>query len=185
MGYIDNVADGSFKTTGDGNVLFYPYGVWGKGYVIPNIEKKQEIRKRLKRLHFFTLAVLIPVVSLAFPAIRILLNSLWITVLIFIVAIAGLSLAEYVFRKQFAKGLTPVDEKLTVWEVMQDSAKSQSIIFLLVFEIISLLFTVASIWVMINTNLAWYFRLNGVVGFLIFGFCCIVFGYIISLKNKK
>ena len=45
MGYFDGLTDGIFKTDSEGRFLFYPWGVLGKGYVLPDDSKKQEVRQ--------------------------------------------------------------------------------------------------------------------------------------------
>ncbi len=48
MGYFDALAESSFKQT-DGSWCFYPYGVLGRGYVIPTEQEHLEIRSFVKR----------------------------------------------------------------------------------------------------------------------------------------
>ena len=36
MGYFDGLTDGVFKTDSEGKFLFYPWGVPGKGYILPD-----------------------------------------------------------------------------------------------------------------------------------------------------
>ena len=45
MSYFDGLTDGVFKTDPEGKFLFYPWGVLGKGYVLPDDSKKQQLRK--------------------------------------------------------------------------------------------------------------------------------------------
>ncbi len=185
MGFIDNIADGNFKTTDNGVVLFYPQGIWGKGYIVPNVEKRQELRRAVKKLHFFTLVVVIPVLAIVFPILKALSSPFGIIVSTYLAMGFVLTVAEYFFRKQLAQGLTAVSEKLTTWETMQHFAKSQSIELILLLEAGSLLFTAGSTWAMLNRHLVWYLRLNGVLGTLFFGFCSLIAGYMIVVKNKK
>src|SRR5438552_8459156 len=48
MGYFDALAGGSFKQI-DGRWVFYPWGVVGRGYVIPTEQRYVEIRSWVKR----------------------------------------------------------------------------------------------------------------------------------------
>ncbi len=185
MGFIDNIVDGNFKTTDNGVVLFYPQGIWGKGYVVPNVEKRQELRRALKKLHFFSLVVVIPILAIVFPILQALSSPFGIIVTTYLAMGFVLTVAEYFFRKQLARGLTAVSEKLTIWETMQHSAKSQSIDLLLLLEVGSMLCTAGSVWAMLNRQLVWYLRLNGVLGTLFFGFGSLVAGYMIVVKNKE
>jgi hypothetical protein len=47
MGYFDGLTDAVFKIDREGKLLFYPWGVLGRGYVLPNDSKKQQVRKFL------------------------------------------------------------------------------------------------------------------------------------------
>jgi hypothetical protein len=131
MGLLDSLANTSFKTTDDGITLFYPYGIWGKGYVVPTIEKRQEIVVKLKRFIAITFAVIIPVGSIVFAITKTFSPSGWITGLIFLLSFAVLSFIDQFARKQIVKDLMPVDDKLTLSETLKHSAKSQSIVLLL------------------------------------------------------
>lgn len=48
MGILDALAAGAFKTDAEGRILFFPWARYGRGYVIPTAEEREELRKRLK-----------------------------------------------------------------------------------------------------------------------------------------
>lgn len=50
MDYFSDL-DTSIKTDSEGNILYFPWGVLGKGYVLPTDLKKQEFR-RFEKLSF-------------------------------------------------------------------------------------------------------------------------------------
>ena len=62
MGYFDALTEGSFRTTQDGRRLFFPWGPWGRGYVVPSEEQYQQLQQKLKA---FMIAAIFPVVGLA------------------------------------------------------------------------------------------------------------------------
>ena len=103
MGYFDGIVDGNFKTTDDGVLLYYPFGVLGKGYVIPTNEKKQEIRKRLKWLYAVSLILIIASASSLAPSVLILSIPWWIVGIIYVLVVLGLSLVSYFIAKGFTK----------------------------------------------------------------------------------
>ena len=88
MSYFDGIVDGSFKTSEDGALLYYPFGILGKGYVIPNIEKKQEIRKRLK--WSFAISSILMIASASSLALFVIFYSirLWIAGIIYFLIIS-------------------------------------------------------------------------------------------------
>ncbi len=184
MRYFDGIVDGTFKTTNDGVVIFYPYSIFGAGYIIPSIEKKQEIRKQLKRFVFFSLMVIIISAYLLFLPLKILSLPWWIAGSIYLAIIAGLGLADCILSKRLINGLMQVDQKMTLAESYQNSAKSHNIVVLVMLEIVSVAFVIAGIWMILDPSMAWYFRLNGVLSILFFGLGGVVIGYMIKVKNK-
>jgi|EndMetStandDraft_5_1072996.scaffolds.fasta_scaffold652672_1 hypothetical protein len=62
MGYFDALTESSFRTTQDGHRLFFPWGPWGRGYVVPSEKQYQRLHQKLKA---FMMAALIPVIGLA------------------------------------------------------------------------------------------------------------------------
>ena len=44
MGYFDGLASGIIKKDKDNNPVYYPWGVLGKGYVLPSAERETEIK---------------------------------------------------------------------------------------------------------------------------------------------
>lgn len=185
MGYFNGIVDGSFKTTEDGVLLYYPFGVLGQGYVIPTNEKKQEIRKRLKWLYAISLILIIGSASSFVPSVLILSIPWWIVGIIYLLVGLGLLVVSYFVAKGFTKGLTSVGKKLTIAESYQNSAKSHNAFTLVVAEIGSLLLVLAGMWMIFDNHLVWYLRLNGVLSVLFFGLCSVVIGYMIKVKIQK
>lgn len=48
MGYYDRLIDTCFKTDDEGKILFYRFGIFEKGYILPDEAKKQQIRRFVK-----------------------------------------------------------------------------------------------------------------------------------------
>ena len=185
MSYFDGIVDGSFKTSEDGALLYYPFGILGKGYVIPNIEKKQEIRKRLK--WSFAISSILMIASASSLALFVIFYSirLWIAGIIYFLIISGIWFAGYFISKEFTKGLAPVGNKLTVAESYQNSAKSHNIFTLIAFEILCLVFVVTGVKILFDSQVTWIFRLVGVLTILFLGVGSIVIGYMIKVKINK
>ena len=59
MGYFDGLTSGSFKTTGDGRRLFFPWGVLGGGYAIASEAAYQRLRQQVKAYMVVTLVLVI------------------------------------------------------------------------------------------------------------------------------
>jgi hypothetical protein len=48
MGYLDGLRDVSFNTDEKGNIIFFPWGIFGKGYIIP-AHQNDQFRLTIKR----------------------------------------------------------------------------------------------------------------------------------------
>jgi hypothetical protein len=59
MGYFDGLIEGNFKTAADGQRLFPPWGVWGKGRVLADARTEQRIRRFLKVYYMVSLPLVI------------------------------------------------------------------------------------------------------------------------------
>lgn len=104
MGYFKRLSDSSFKTDSHGNTIFYPWGIIGKGYVLPDKKTEDKIRKFVIWYHFTGLIVIL--VTGAFL-------GLWIVSLLFLpIAV----LVWCVQSKRFIMGLPQSDEKLSYKE---------------------------------------------------------------------
>ena len=121
MGYLDAKSNALFKTAENGNLLFYPRGYWGKGYILPDEETKIRIKKFIKKYMAIALLVIFGSVILLGPEISPLV---WLPVLL-----------TFYFVKlgKFTTGLSVSEEKLTFVESITNSAKSDSLVMLIFF----------------------------------------------------
>ena len=51
MSYFDGLVNAAFKKTEDGKVAYYPWGVMGKGLVIPDEVHERQLRKFIKAFY--------------------------------------------------------------------------------------------------------------------------------------
>ena len=61
--YFEGLIEGSFKTAADGQRLFYPWGVLGKGYVLLGVQAEQRIRRFMKIYYMVSLPLVFITVS--------------------------------------------------------------------------------------------------------------------------
>ena len=47
MGYFDAITSKSFKSDADGNTVFFPYGILGKGRVVADLDSTEQVKKFL------------------------------------------------------------------------------------------------------------------------------------------
>ena len=60
-GYFKAISNMPFKKGTDGNTLFYPFGIFGKGYILPNEKIERKIRKSFMVFNIISLLIAIPV----------------------------------------------------------------------------------------------------------------------------
>ena len=64
MGYFDALASASFKRDDTGNHLFFPFGAFGKGFVLPSDESVAALKRTVKRQLMVALPAVLVVVAL-------------------------------------------------------------------------------------------------------------------------
>jgi len=168
MGYFDGLIDGSMKEDEHGRTVFYPFGVLGKGKVIPSDEEKQDLRNFIKRFYQF----LFPLMILGGCTV----GWLWTAV----ASSAVLVPYYYVLHKKI-RNFSTASSRLTFAESLRNSALSYGGLTLWVLFLASLAFVLAAIFVAVSSHDSDMFIL---IGALIFTFCSLVFGMMIRLKNK-
>jgi len=64
MGYFDGLTSGYFKTARDGRRLFFPWGVWGRGYVVGSELDYERLRGQIKIFVIAGMALMLGSVAL-------------------------------------------------------------------------------------------------------------------------
>ena len=122
MGFFDNLTDMTmvFKKDDDGKLLFYPRIAFGKGYILPGDEKKEEIHRFVKRYYMVTLPLIFAVGIIA-------LYTKWLyTVPAWCLLMVGLLLWFKSRITQFTKDLSVAEKRGAFTEVYREGAKSKS-----------------------------------------------------------
>jgi hypothetical protein len=167
MGYFDGLADASFKQDSNGNSVFYPWGVMGKGRILPDEATKTKLRKFVIRYY----QIILPI------AILLGIFRLWLPAFVILTA---LTLGFYFYIGQLTKNCPVCTEKLTLKESYKNSANSHNTLMLWLMLAASLLFVVGGMWMFIKGRL---FLGLGVVVF--FGLCSAAFILMIKVKRNK
>lgn len=127
MKHFDRFFDGTFKTQEDGTTLFYPNGVWGKGYIISDAKRVEELRVSVRRTSFWSYIITyIP----AYVLILAIFNSPWPWQIFFVILLVVL-LASLIFvwdriTKTWTNGLTIAKSRISLLESYQISAQTLS-----------------------------------------------------------
>ena len=169
MGYFDGLASGIIKKDKNNNSVYYPWGVLGKGYVLENEQKEQEIKKMV--ILFYQL----------FFAVFILFAILFRNLPIFSISSIGL-LAWVLFKShQLTKSCPKSDEKLTLKEGYTNSAKAHNIWVLYVLLVVSVLFTLLGLLLLVAGKAA----LPSLLLIILFGASAAAIGYMIRVKKQN
>lgn len=114
MGYFRSLTNSSFKQGDNGESLFYPWGVLGKGYILESVEQENKIRNYLTNYYIVSLLSIIIIGAFL---------GLWI-VLVPLVPIVFI--AWWPITKALTRGLKETGIKLTVKENFEKQLKGKN-----------------------------------------------------------
>jgi hypothetical protein len=169
MGYFDALTSSCFKTAHDGRKLFFPWGVLGRGYVIPSNADYERLRGQLK---IYTIVSLLLIIAAA--AFRNYLAAFGIA--------AILILFYFGWARYLMRGLQPSEERMSLNESMATQAVHHGAIGLWVLEIISLLFVAIGLFMFFTDPSGHLLALGSII---FFGFCAVVLMRMIMLRRRS
>ena len=169
MGYFDGLASGIIKKDKDNNPVYYPWGVLGKGYVLPSAERETEIKNMV--ILFYQLFF-----GVFFVHLFLLKNAL-----IFALLVLALVIWFLVKSKQLTKDCPKSGEKLTLKEGYTNSAKAHNKTVLWILLVVAFIATLGGIALLFSGK---QFIL-GLIMTLLFGASSAAIYYMIQVKNKQ
>jgi len=171
MGYFEGLTSRKFKTDKEGNTIFYPYGIFGKGYILPN-GKKEQIQLFIIRyeLIFMTIFIVTAIIfNLTFVILLVLCPFYYL----------GYAIWLNLLTKTFKKS----NVKLTFSESIANSARAHNLSTLWLLAIICFLFIVAGIYIIGQSPKGLYI---GILSIAFFGFGgCVIFKMIEIKKEDQ
>lgn len=126
MGFIDNLSEGLFKKDSEGRFVYYPWGIWGDGFVVNSQEKLIQIQGYTNKFYI----VVFPVILIAKFVI-----GIWSLLLLLI-----FFFWYYFTIKRLIGKLEKVTEAKKISEFYKNSSKKFSFLRLVGGEIFSLVF---------------------------------------------
>ena len=166
MGYFDFLADAAFSKGASGNTLYYPWRAFGSGFIIESEETHEQIRKFYKKMYMVMLVgIVTSQMALGFwPSAALLpFCGVW----------------YYFAVKKITKELPRTTEKFRFAESLKNPAKSLNWPTLILLEVFSIGFVAGGIWLLQSGRDQLF--LFASIG--LFGFCGVVFGYMIWVKH--
>jgi hypothetical protein len=169
MGYFDGLASGIFKKNKQNQSVYYPWGVLGKGYVLPDTERETAIKNMV--IMFYQL----------FFAILIMFFIIFNNMLTFGIGTLGLVVWFLYKSKQLTKDCPVSTEKLTLKEGYTNSAKAHNMWVLYALLAVSVIFTLIGLVLLIGGRSVGAGLFLGIL----FGACCAAFVYMIRVKKQQ
>jgi len=169
MGFFDGLTNGIFKRDKNGNMVFFPWGVLGRGRILPDEITESKVRGFVRRYYQVTLPMIIGVgvvVGWAWSFLLVPIFGAWF----------------YFGTKSLISGCPYSEGKLTLKESYVNSATRHNKFTLWILFICSLLFVAGAIWLAISTNSPSE-MLEGWFSVIFFGACSAAIGYMLKVKH--
>jgi hypothetical protein len=170
MGYFEALAASSFITDSEGRRVFFPWGVLGRGYVVPTDHEYERLRATLVR----TYQLLIPATILL-----IVLLPRWMPWPPFGLLLP-FAIRYPIWVRRVTSAWSPSAERISIRQSLTNGAQHQSGIFLWFMLTCSLGF-VAGGFLEIAKLPHWYV---GAATVLFFGFCAVVFSWMLVARRR-
>lgn len=168
-GYFNALTSSYFKTGADGRKLFFPWGVWGRGYVIPSEQHYERMHGMLKIYMIVSLVLIIGIVAPGFYIAGF--------------AVAAALMLFYAAWVPFLKrGLEPSEERMTMRDNMTTQARIHHVGVLWALEIMSIVFVASGVAMLIFEPKQWLAALGAIV---FFGYGGIVIARMIKLRRRE
>jgi hypothetical protein len=169
MGYFDGLTNASFKKDKEGNSIFYPWGTFGRGLVIPDDQSEERLRSFINRYYKVSLPSIITVGVIGgwlLASLLVPLFALWF----------------YLGLKPLVSGYAYSVDRLTIKESCAGSAAghSRSTLWLLLTS--SGLLVLGGV-LMASTADSLDRMIIGVLCTVFFGACCVAFAYMLAVKR--
>jgi putative intracellular protease/amidase len=132
-GFLDTLIASSFQVDGAGRTVFYPWGVFSRGVIVPTEALRDRLRALLKA-HMF---IGIPVVAICISVFG------WLPA----IAVAAVEvIAFWFFQSRLIKGLEASDHRLTTPRAIEKFASAASYWVLGFFAALSALFAAMGLY---------------------------------------
>jgi hypothetical protein len=169
MGFLDALTANSFKKDASGQTVFYPWGLFGKGYILPDLETENKARTFFIRFHTVCLISFL-------PAIVLYVSIGWIYIFVLVPILAWYYFGSRVLIAQCSVS----DRKLTLKEAfLTGPTKLLGTKTLWMLLIVSILFAAHGLSMVLR---GWFI---GALGCLVFGLWAAMLGYMIKEKCSR
>lgn len=173
MGYFDGLTAAAFKKDAHGRDLFFVWGRFGRGRVVPSEADAASVRGYLKSYYVCVLVGIVPMLMLAGKSFE---PRWFLAIGIFMVlALAGLA-PLFLRTRQWAVA----DERLTYREAMSASAAAHGAVSLWLLIVLSAVFVLGGFFLLLATDAT----LVGLLCVFFFGGCLGVFAWMLVVRRR-
>lgn len=136
MRYLDNLIDRNFRKNKNGNTVFFPWGIFGRGRVLPDESTEARIRGWVRRNYF----VFVPI-AIGVAVISSIVGWAWSFLL---VPVCGVWV--HVGTKSLVSGLPYSDERVTLKDFYATEAERHNKFILSIYLLGAVLFVLLGIY---------------------------------------
>lgn len=170
MGYFDGLVEASFKKDTNGNAVFHPWGIFGRGRVLADPAKAAELRAFV-RLYYQVSLPLIIVLAVV---------GVWWLLLVAAIALP----LWFVLRSRYLLTGAPFSEERLTWkQSVQNSANAHNRFILWFLCLSSGCFVAITLWLAIVRAHSMKQVLILGAGAALFGLCTAIIGYMIKVRR--
>jgi hypothetical protein len=173
MGYFDGLTAAAFKKDSQGRDLFFIWGKFGKGRVVPTEADGAAARSYLKNYYICVLVGILPMVMLGGKAGE---PRWFLAIGIFLVLALAALVPLFLRTRQWAVA----DERLTYREAMSASATAHGAVSLWLLTGLAALFVAGGLFLLLTTDAT----LIGLLCVLFFGACLGVFVWMLVMRRR-
>jgi len=174
MGYFDGLTAAAFKKDTQGRDLFFIWGKFGKGRVVPTEADGAAVRTYLKNYYICLIVGIVPMIMLAGKSFE----PRWFMAIGIFMVLALAALTPLFLRtRQWAMA----DERLTYREAMSASAAAHGAVTLWLLTAVGALFVAMGLFLLLATDA----KLIGLLCVLFFGACLGVFIWMLVMRRRR
>jgi hypothetical protein len=167
MGYFDGLFSSKFRTTADGQTLFYPFGPIGRAYKVGSAERVR-LLWQIKAWFVFGIGIGIAAFHFEYP-IGVILMAAW--------CVGYLGWTLYVPRN-----MQPSDKQPSLRERVAARARAYGPAALWMVEIIAILFVVGGLFILsVSPAKDWLLVIPPII---FFGAGAIAFGFMLAVRRR-
>lgn len=173
MRKLDKSMNSFFKKTPSGQEVFYPWGYFGKGFIVPDEAKKLALQASFKKIQLLSMIFLFTFFMLG--------QSLKAPVFI---GVLCLYLIAFFFAvKRVTQGMERATEKMSVTQFYSKHLEDLSYLGLTVLSLCSLLFVVPGVW-MLSQGREFWLSIGSIIFFGL-ALSIFLFGFFQKIKKNR